>query len=547
MAWFPVLALLTTTARCISLSVSYFARHIIPESPKHRGAAMKSPHRTQWYGAEVEEIDALNENDTWQLVQLPKGRKAIGCVWVYKVKLNSDNTIERFKARLCAQGFSQIEHVDYEETFATVAQIKSLRIIIALSAHCGWHQFQVDFKSAFLNATLPFVVYMRQPRGHVVKGKESWVYLLKKSLYGLKNAGYLWSQELIKLLLGLHFKQLNRDSNVFVRFNPIIILSVHTDDVTISSPNATVIPKLVKQIRKEFRIHDAEPLHYYVGLQIQKDSEGSITISQRSYVERMLDNFTMSKANSIGTPGAPGVYHMNSELDPEPAAVPSTDYRSIIGSLMYAMVCSRPDIGFSIIYMSQFLINPNVNHMASAKRILRYLKGTTKLALKYVKGDGTPDLNLRGYVDSDWGNNPNNRRSVTGFLMFMCGGVISWMSRSQRTVALSSFEAELMALVEIIKEVLWIRAFLAELGFKQTEPTPVYCDNQGTIDAIHNPVHHDRSKHIAIRRHFLKSHLGVSVRILKIPGTENPSDMMTKFPAIPAFEMAREQSLAPTQ
>ena len=366
----------------------------IDNEPTTYTQAMNSDNHIQWEKAMQDEYDSIQSCGTWSLVKLPNNRKAIGCKWVYKIKRNADGSIDRYKARLVAKGFSQKEGIDYNETFAPVAKFCSIRALLALAARDDMEIHQMDVKTAFLNGDLDVDIYMQQPQGYVVDGKEDYVCKLHKSLYGLKQAGRAWYQKIDNVLLHtLGFTRSQADHCVYV-YNGNdgikIYIALYVDDLLIMCNNIHKLTALKQHLSTLFDMKDLGEAHYVLGIQIERDRKHKVLhISQREYIKNVLDRFQMSECNPLSTPMDVNVKLSKQQCptsDEDKHKMQGIPYQSAVGAIMYAMLGTRPDIAYAITTLSQYCNNPGYVHWIALKRVLRYLRGTMDYKLTY--GDG---------------------------------------------------------------------------------------------------------------------------------------------------------------
>ncbi|KAH9781902.1 hypothetical protein KPL71_008669 [Citrus sinensis] len=364
---------------------------------------------------------------------LPKGHKAIGVKWVYKTKRNAKGEIKRHKAKLVAKGYSQKTGIDYDEVFALVARLETIILIISLAAQNKWKIFQMDVKFAFLNRFLEEEVYIEQPLGYVVKGYEDKVLRLKKALYGLKQAPRAWNNIIDKYFQEKGFNKCPYEHALYVKEKDkdIFIVCLYVDDLI------------------------------FTGF---KQKEEGIFISQESYAKEILKKFKMNYCKPISTLVECGVKLSKHDKGKD---IDSTFFKSLVGSLGY-LTCSRLDILYAVGLVSRYMENPKTTHFKAAKRILRYIKGTTNFSLLYSFSN---DYKLVGYSDSDWGGDVDDRKSTTGFVFFMGDTAFTWMSKKQPIVTLSTCEAEYVAATSSVCHAIWLRNLLKELGLPQEEPT----------------------------------------------------------------------------
>lgn len=498
--------------------------------PQNYAEAMSSPDSAQWKEAMDEEMNSLNENGTFTITTLPPGRKSIGGRWVFSVKEDSCGE-ETYKARFVAKGFSQTKNTDYYDTFAPTANHTSLRVLLQLAMEYDLILHQMDVKTAYLNAPIDCTIYMNQAEGYqkVSEDGEKLVYKLNKSLYGLKQAGRNWNNLLHSHLSDHHFEQNPVDPCLYKRQTErgVVILLIWVDDIIIAASNDELMVETKRMMNTRFKMKDLGKLKYFIGVEFDQGDE-YIKVSQKRYLSKVLERFDMLNCKPRSTPA-----EQKLESDEDEEEVDSKSYREIIGSLVYAMVLTRPDICWIVTRLSQFLSKPRRSHWTAAKHVLRYLKGTLDYEMCFKK---CPKLSLSGFSDADWGNG-EDRRSVTGYCFSMDpkGPFISWKSRKQPTVALSTCEAEYMALAASVQEALYLRQLIRSLAPDiPCEKVLINEDNQGTIALANNPVNHKRAKHIDIRYHFIRDEIRRGRIVLKYcPTQDMVADVFTK-PAVKA-------------
>jgi hypothetical protein len=473
--------------------------------PSSYTAALQSDHAHEWLEAMSEELNAHKYMKTWELVEPPPDKRIIGSRFVYVAKPDSNGILNRYKARLVAQGHTQQHGIDYHETFAPVTKLETIRTMCALAAHRQLHLHQMDVKTAFLNGDIEEEVYMRQPNGYAVPGTEHLVCKLKRSIYGLKQSPRAWYQKLDAFLLSIGMKRSLTDPSLYTRIisREYLAVAVYVDDLVIAADNLATLNKFKSQMSNRFDMKDLGALRHVLGIRVTHDPiTNSITLDQESYIDDLLDRFDMKRCNTVTTPMDPSAVLTNEQSPQTPEEekdMAGKPYRQLIGSLMYAMRGTRPDIAYAIGKLSKFCNNPGPEHWTAAKRVLRYLKGTKHYGIKYTGTSGYPTL--EGYADADWAGNKENSKSTSGYVFLLAGGAISWRSRLQTLVALSSTEAEYVALAEAGQETQWLRQMLEDLNFPQTEPTRMWQDNQGCI-ALVKGQGSSRTKHINIKYHY---------------------------------------------
>lgn len=500
--------------------------------------ALQRPDADMWRAAMEAELNSLRKAGTYELVPLPADRSAIPSKWVFKTKRGADGLIKKYKARLVAQGCRQEYGVDYVETFAPVARLSSIRAVLALVAHHDWELHQMDVRSAYLNGDLDEEIYMKQPTGYVEEGKEGYVCKLKKGLYGLKQAGRLWHKKIDTVLKSMGFAALPADNCVYVyrRENTIVLLSLYVDDLLISSDSLTKVNEIKGELSAAFEMEDLGEAHFVLGIEITRDRKaGTLSISQGAYISNVLDKFNLAASRPVRTPMVTGP-HMNKSTDKDALDAHQTkNYQAAVGALMYAAQCTRPDISFAVSALSQYCSRPNQEHYTAVKRVLRYLRGTTHHGITYHGKDTTaiqPQDHpiLHGYCDSDYANDRADRRSYTGYAFYLGNAVVSWQSRKQTTVTLSTTEAEYMAASEAVKEALWWRSFMhsLELGYDH-QATCIRSDNQGSICLTKNAGSHSRTKHIDVRHFFIRDEVERgAITFEYVPTAKMAADVLTK-------------------
>ena len=513
-------------------TATYRVRHVAYhlseiDEPSTIQEAKSSDHAAEWKVATDAEYNSLIENKTWMLVELPAGRRAIGCKWVFKLKYDVDGRVERFKARLVPKGYAQKYGIDYDEIFSPAVRFSSIRPLLAFAVQHDFLIHQMDVETAFLNGKLDEEIYMQQPEGYVKPGEENLVCKLEKSLYGLKQSSRCWNKAFRESVETLGFTQASADPCVFIRKkDTLTIIAVHVDDLMILAQNILEMQRLKDSLKLQFKMKDMGELHYYVGASIVQDKEGKqVYLHQgQQYIEKMLKKFGQTEAKSVSTPADCNVKLQKEDSVSRP--VDTISYQSIVGSLLYAAITTRPDIAQAVGVVSKFCANPTQSHLTAAKRILRYLKGTVNLGLSYKR---CADGNLIGYSDADWAGDVDERHSTSGNVFLLAKGAVSWLSKKQATVALSTAEAEYVALSAATQEAIWLRRLLADVGEPLEDPIVINEDNQGAIAIAKNPVGHARTKHIDMRYHFVREGVQNGAIILKyVASGDMIADILTK-------------------
>lgn len=448
-----------------------------------------------WRNAMIEEMNALDGNDTWNLVNLPIGKKAIGSKWVFTVKFNPNGSVARLKARLVAKGYAQIYGEDYSDTFFPVVQLTSVRLFISMAATHNWPLHQLDIKNAFLHGDLQEEVYMEQPPGFVAQGESGKVCHLRKSLYGLKQSPRAWFGKFSLAVERFGMQKSKFDHSIFYKQSKtgIILLVVYVDDIVITGNDAAGISSLKTFLHSQFQTKDLGLLKYVLGIEVAKSRKG-IFLSQRKYVLDLLSETGKLGSKPASTPMIP-----NLQLTKEGKLLEDPGrYRRLVGKLNYLTI-TRPDIAYSVSVVRQYMSNPTDNHWAAV--ILCYLKGAPGRGILYKNHGHT---RIECFSDSDWAGSKADRRSTTGYCVFVGGNLVSWKSKKQNVVSRSSAESEYRAMAQSICEIMWINQLLTEVGLKTSMLAKLWCDNQAALHIASNPVFHDRTKHIEIDCHFVR-------------------------------------------
>ncbi|KAJ0531909.1 putative RNA-directed DNA polymerase [Helianthus annuus] len=440
-----------------------------------------------WWDAMRVEMDALYANQTWSLVPAPTGANIVGCKWVYRIKRNPDGSVSRYKARLVAKGFHQTEGIDYTETFSPVVKPTTIRIVLSIAFSRGWSIRQVDVNNAFLHGDLSETVYMSQPQGFVDASRPHHVCLLQKALYGLKQA-----------------PRACRDS-------VMCYVLVYVDDIIITGSSSDFVTHLIERLHSRFALKDLGKLSYFLGVQATF-SDDVLHLSQQRYLLDLLQRTGLAQCRPLSTPVASGRQLSRHTGISLPDA---TMYRSTVGALQY-LVLTRPEIAYAVSKVSQFLQTPTDRHWEAVKRILRYLK--------------------------DWAGCPDDRRSTTGYCVFLGSNLISWSSKKQHVVARSSTEAEYRALAHTAAELRWVMSILRELHVVLSCSPTVWCDNIGATYLAANPVFHQRTKHLEIDLHFIRDMvLSQILRICYVPTASQIADILTKGLSADRFSFLRSK------
>ena len=528
----------------------------LSKPPSSYTEAIARPDASVWHSAMDRERNSLAEMGAFQEVELPKGEKTIGLKWVFDIKTDANgNRIHgKEKARLVAQGFNQ-RPGQYDETYAPVAKLASVRVLLAWAAVKDLEIFQFNCKTAFLHAKIRHPLYARPFPGYPISTPGLFLRILV-ALYGLRQSAYKFYTLIMLLLLEFGMIRCEIDHGVFFGEwtsspapsitmpsdgSPLVLyIPLHVDDglgITNSKPLYLWFLSLLSQ-----RLHvvDLGPCAKFLNLLIIRDRPGRrLWLSSKLYVTELLDEWNMASSRSASTPFPPNLPDLSSAPSNSLPSISDADlltqYQRLVGCILYLAVTTRPDIAYYVMWLGQFNANPTQAHFLLAKHVLRYLSGTRTLAL--CLGAPSPRIppSLSGYMqnvgcsDADWASNTIDRRSVSGYSFYFQGSLVSWSAVKQKSIALSSTEAEYYALAHAFKEALWLRTFLGLLRFPVPQPFPILTDNQAACSLSTSSAISARSKHIDIRHHFIRDHVQAgSFSTTWIPTEDMPADIFTK-------------------
>jgi hypothetical protein len=478
--------------------VAHFCEHysfVSSIEPYRVENALRDP---DWVVAMQEELNNFTRNEVWHLVPRPN-QNFVSTNWVFCNKQDEHGVVTRNKARLVAKGYSQVEGLDFNETYAPVARLELIRILLAYATYHGFKLYQMDVKSAFLNGPIKEEVYVEQPPSFEDSEYPNHVYKLSKALYGLKQAPRAWYECLRNFLITNGFKVRKVDPTLFNKTvaKDLFICQIYVDDIIFGSNNKSTCEEFSRIMIHKFEMSMKGELKYFLGFQIKQLQEGTF-ISQTKYIQDILKKFGMKNGKPIKTPiGTNG--HL--DLDTGGKFVDQKVYQSMIGSLLY-LCAYRPDIMLSICMCARFQANPKEVHLKAVKRIMRYLVYTPKFGLWYPNGS---TFDLIGYSDANYAGCNIDRKSTSGTCQFLGRSLVSWASKKQNSVALSTTEAEYIAAGHCCTQILWMKQTLKDYSYKLSK-VPLLCDNESAIRMADNPVEHSRTKHIDIRYHFLRDH-----------------------------------------
>jgi hypothetical protein len=482
-----------------------------------------------------EELVNFERNQVWELVDPLLGCKPIGTKWVWKNKKGEKGEVVRNKSRLVAQGYSQKEGIDYEETFAPVARLEAIRILLAFFVAEGFKLHQMDVKSAFLNGVLEEEVFVRQPPGFESEKYPHMVYKLRNALYGLKQAPKAWYGRLRGFLFERGFEMGKVDQTLFIlrQGRNILIVQVYVDDIVFGGLSNSLVARFAEDMSREFEMTMMGELQFFLGLQIKQSKEGTF-VHQAKYTKDIVRKFKMEDSKAMTTPMSMTTAH---DADEEGEHVDYKEYRSMIGSLLN-LTATRLDIQLSVYLCAHFQASPRTSHRQAVKRIFRYLRYTPDFGLWY---SASSSLALHGFSDTDFARCRLDRKSTSGTCQLLGSSLVSWSSCKQSSVAQSTTKAEYVAPASCCSQLLWITYTMSDFSEEYT-PVPLQCDSTSAISFAKNPVLHSKTKHIEVRYHFLRDDVEKrKITIIHVPTHDQLADIFTKPLDQATFTRLREE------
>ena len=502
------------------------------EAAASQRQAYSSPYKDEYIEAEHRELKGLHLHGTFEEVYCPQDRTPITCRWVYDLKRDKEGRINLFKARLVVHGFKQVAGIDFNKTFSSTAQLRTFRFVVAIAVARGYKMTQYDISQAFLNGELEEEIYMNFPPGYPSKHTGT-VLKLVKGLYGLKQASRLWQKTLYKALGDLGLVQCKTESGV-LRWegkDKVCLVVCWVDDLIIVCEDERLRKQIEDKLKKEFLVKMMGQLEMYVGIIFEYDKDGNVILHQGPYNRKVYEKFEVDRKFHANVPAqSDRLSKVDCPINEEEIAEASKyPYMSVTGSLLYSAICTRPDIFYAVMQLARFNSNPGKPHIKASEQCLRYLQETSDMGIKYtVPKDKKAKIVIHAFVDSDWGGCPDTRRSTSGYVIHVCGGPVAWRSKLMPTIALSSCEAEFMALTEVCRELMWMCRFMDEIGIDYEVPN-VYCDSSSAINWAEDPVQHQRNKHVEIKYLYCRDVVSdEKVRLFKVHTSRNIADLMTK-------------------
>ena len=530
-------ALLYTNTEKDDDDIYAFAVQSTNSVPNTLKQAKASPDWPQWEQAILQELESYRVNNTWIPVKPSPEMNLVGSRWVFAIKHDANGNIAKYKARLVAQGFSQIHGIDFEETYAPVVRYDSLRLLLRFATLRGYHVHQMDFDTAYLNSLLEEDIYMRGPPGYSEEGK---VYKILRALYGLKQSGREWFGTLRDKLLTLAFTQMAFDPYVFTMESLDLFVAIYVDDLLIIG-GIDRIKWFKAKISKAFPCKDLGQAKYLLGLEITITGS-HVSISQAAYARRIIQRFSIDETNPRQTPLDAGIFPSRSQETEDP--VRTKEYQRLVGSLNYLVIGTRPDLAFTLSMLGSFNSNPGEQHMKLAKQVLRFIKGTIDYKITFDIGyaKASPDINLIIFANASYASDPNTARSVSGFVLQLAGGTMAWSSKKQSCVAKSTCEAELMACSYSASHLVWTKNALNELGLPCV--SKLYTDSQSAIPIIKDHRISARTKHISVHYHYTREHHAKgNFTVSHVASKDNLADVCTKALPLPLLRSLTQSIL----
>ncbi|KAF7353204.1 Gag-Pol polyprotein [Mycena sanguinolenta] len=510
-AWDPIVSLNAQLDDHITQTLMSYNPDRLYVPKTYSDAIKRDPIR--WTAAMDVEMALHEKKETWELQQPPPGANIMASKWVYDVKKDGAGQWLRDKARLVGKGFTQVHGIDYEETWAAVARLESIRMTAAIAAVNNLHLWQIDFEAAYLNSETKEEIYMEQPRGY--------------------EGGHDWAETLDGTYSDLDYSKSRADPCVRVKISDdggYTITDTYTDDVWGASASSEEAEARKAELGNVWDIKDVGHTHRLLGMRVDQDlAAGTVTLSQRAYFEKVLADHGLENIKPRSTPLPVGIA-LDSSMCPstpeEHAEMVGKPYRTLVGAVMWGQLATRPDLSFPVSILTRFQTNPGIEHWRALLHVLGYIRHTLDYALVYSRnGSLTP----KGYGDADYAGCVDTRRSTSGYVFVMAGAPVSWSSKRQATVALSTVEAEYISLTRAAQQQKWMYSWMEEVGLKQELPGTLYCDNRGAVDLTKNTKAHSKVKHIDIRHHFIRELVQMGeLNVNFIRGNENPADLFTK-------------------
>lgn len=502
--------------------------------PSNVAEAINSPYAKQWTDAMSKEKHTLIEHNVYdEIPRTQATKKPIGSRWVFTVKYDKQGNVVEFKARLVAQGFSQVYGIDYNETYCSVVQVMSTRMVLNYAAKKRLRFKQADILRAFLYSDLKEEIYLLPPEGY--DNKPNTVWRLKRSLYGLKQSPRMWNERFSSVLTGVGFQKSKYDPSVFFKFNPLVIMIVYVDDAMIFATKDEDIVEVLNNLKKQFKLREVNT-NVYRGIEIEQVKDG-IVLHQIKYIQNVLKQYNMDNASPADNP----ICEVEEDSEPLDERVP---YRQLVGSLAYIADCTRPDIAIAVNQLARKLSSPTKSDWRKAKHLLRYLIKTMYFVIKYRYKDNIYHSTiLVGYSDSDFAGDKSGK-STTGWVILFLNEPFHWKTQIQRHVSLSSTESEVIALCSLAKELSWIRLMMIELRMLESEPAFLLCDNSSALKIVESERPTRRTRHLKAQDAYVREQIENKELVVNhVPASEQLADILTKRVATTKFIKNRNDLL----
>lgn len=493
--------------------------------------AIKPPKKQEWLKAMRDELKTMSDRNVWRLVKKPNEAKTLGCRWVFTIKRNNQGKIERYKARLVAQGFRQKKGETFEEVFSPVVNFGIIRFFFALLVSLNkWTHLQCDVKCAYLYAPLKENILMKQPPGFE-KGT-NMVCKLEKAIYGLHQSGREWFFEIHRILGELGFRKLSW-CNCAYRYKNDIVLLLYVDDIVVFGRDEKQIKIAIEKLKKFFDLKILGKTKKLLGVEFE-EQDGNILIHQHDYILKVCETYEEYRFPVTSLPIAKGIVYSKQQCpktDSEVAEMKNIPYRNLIGCLAFLAGRTRPDISYAVNIYSQYQENPGMPHWNGLLKLLGYVKYTKDLRMNLSQIN---QLSLTAFSDADFANNKDDRTSMGGQIVFLDQVPITWRSFKQKSIALSSMESEFIALTEAAKEITWLHRILTEcvdrkIVSQKYTLTKLLADNQACIDFSNSPIENNRTKHIDVKLFFIRDLIYQKIFKLEyVQSKLNLADIFTK-------------------
>ena len=475
-------------------------------------------------------LRALNKTKfgySWQKMKLKN--QSLKLAGFFKLKLGANGLPARFKARWVVKGFTQQKGVDYDETYAAVTKATTLKLLMAIIAHCNLEAKQYDIMTAFLYAKIKdHEIYVEQPHGF--EETSNHVCFLQKALYGLKQSPLLWFEELTKFLISEGYAPLKQDPCIFQHRIDSIMIAVYVDDLIAISQSSCTIENAARRIENRFKMRSLGDISFYLGCRIIRNrEERKIYLVQDAYINQLLEKHHMKDSNTVVTPMEVknNLQRARNEYESSPNIV--KEYQSLIGGLMWPAMQTRADIAYATTQLAKYMNNPTQDHLNAAKRVLRYLKRTQNYGI-LMTGTDKETPHIEGFTDASYADDKDTAKSTGGYLFTCAGGLISWKSGRQPTVSQSTTEAEYISAALAAKEAAYISSLADEIIFlRDVRPITIFGDNEASITLAHKPIVDGRTKHINVKYHYLRQEVAnEAIKLVWIPTKDQSADGLTK-------------------